>query len=407
MRQAVVLVAALLACKSRVEVRADPTDAARDTSPPIEKHVIARAGEVIDLDGASMIRVLREGAVIAEVNDDHRAFLFGRDFMLRAFELTTGKEVWKKSIPATFRPLVHDRRFVYALGDSIVTVFAKETGEARTITLAKPYGHVTTLNGRLVVSRNDHAIDVIDPVSGTAVTALTLAFDVIGWWSGLQTLPDDRTVCAIGGDAKLQIVCFDGSGTIKTRATVDLSRGAPGVFGVAWFDSRYVLYAAHDTTKVRRSAVLRLSDGAVLATVEDRVAAIVERENGDIAGLLVVDPELRMLELSGATRWTAKSAVGHHEGASAIARGDRVFIDTFPGFSSGSHLEARELATGALVWTAVVEALPIGHSEYFNDVRLSLVGNRVVLRGDESAVTTTQLFDIANGNRDLARSHHR
>jgi outer membrane protein assembly factor BamB len=137
------------------------------------------------------------------------------------------------------------------------------------------------------------------------------------------------------------------------------------------------------------------------------VAAIVEREDGSIDGLLVVDPELRLLDMAGAVRWTAKRSVGHHESASAITREKTVFIATFPEFSSGSDLSAYDVATGARVWKGVVERLSIGHSEYFNEVRLSIVDNRLVLRGDESAIVTTQVFDLANGNRQFASSHHR
>jgi len=399
---------ALCACKPRVEVRADPVDAARDTAPPITQSLIVRGGEVIDLAGV-VTKVLRDKPPLSEVSDERRAFLYDRDFVLRAYELASGRELWTKAFPPTMRPLLIDARFVYVVGDSIVTAYRKETGEARTLKISNTLSHVTIAKGLVVGARIDRVVGVIDPTSGESASRLTLPFSPIGWRSALQTLIDGETVCAIGQDPPLQVLCFDTAGGKRARVTVDLHKGAPAAvsFNIVSVGPRYVLFGSHSTSGARRSAVVRLADGSVIATVEDRVAAIVEREDGSIAGLLVVEPELRLLDLTGKALWTATSTSGHHDGASAVARGNTVFIDTFPQFSSGSALEARDLHTGALVWKGLVEALPVSHSEYFNDVRLSLHGERLLLRGDESSVITTQLFNVVSGKRELARSHHR
>ena len=58
------------------------------------------------------------------------------------------------------------------------------------------------------------------------------------------------------------------------------------------------------------------------------------------------------------------------------------------------------------MWKGDVEQLPIGHSEYFNDVKLSFFGDRVLLRGDESALHTTQLFEPDTGKRVFAWSKY-
>jgi hypothetical protein len=407
MRKALALAVTILACKSRVDVRADPVDAARDAAQPPTHSVIVRGGEAIDLGGV-VTRVLTDKPPIAEVHDERRAFLFGRDFVLRAFDLTSGKQIWSRTISPTLRPLLIDRQFVYVVGDSVITAFAKDNGDARTMTLSRPLRHAAAANDLVFVAREDRALEIIDPSSGVRIGAATLPFDPIGFRSGLQKLADGRTVCAIAADSALQVACFDEKGTSTARVTVGLSKPplpAGTVFGIVSFDERYVLYGAH--SGVRRSAVVRLADGSVIATVAERASAIVEREDGSIAGLLVLEPALRLLDLAGKVIWTTKSISIHHDGAAAVARGDTVFIDMFPQFSSGSALEARNLTTGALVWKGVVEQLPIGHSEYFNEVRISFAGDRLLLRGDESAIITTQLFDPYTGERLFAASHHR
>lgn len=413
MRVAVVVAFALLACRSRAEVRPDPArvDAAPDTAIESRARVV-RGGEIIDVGAGRLSHVLRDAPPVAEVNDERRAYLFGKDFVLRAFELSDGKEAWSRKIPTTLRPLVMDDAFVYVIGDSVVTAANKKTGDLRTIAVSKPIARASAASRKLVVARNDRVVEVFDPndASGHGVTAATLAFDPIGYHAGLATLSDGVTVCAFASDPRLQIQCFDTNGTPKARATHDLSlptAPAGASFGIKAVDDRYVLFGRHPSSSLRRSLIVRLSDGSVVARVEDDVAAIVKREDGSIAGLLVIGPELRLLDTTGAVRWTAKRAAGHHESASAVARGNALFIATYPEFSSGSDLAAYDLATGKPLWKGAVELLPIGHSEYFNEVTLSIVSDRLLLRGDESGVITTQLFDLVNGNRLLAVSHHR
>ena len=405
-----VCIVAFVACKSPAAVRPDPVhaDAKVEVSAKATARTV-RAGEILDL-GSARVALMLVDKPVSEVNDERRAFLFGKDYVLRAFELADGKEAWSRKIPTTLRPLVMDIAFVYVIGESTITVASKKTGDVRTIAVSKPILRAAAASGMLAIARHDRVVEVFDPNDGSPHPGLTLPFDPIGWHAGLVTLVDRATVCAVASDGALQVLCFGTNGAVRARATVDLRLPAApkgATFTIVSLDQRYALFGDHPSSSVRRSAVVRLSDGATVARVEDRVASIVTREDGSIAGLLVVDPELRLLDPSGAVRWTAKRAPSSHEGASAIARGNTLFVATYPLFSSGSDLAAYELSTGKPLWKGDVERVAVSHSEYENQVQLSFATDRLLLRGDESYLVTTQLFELATGTRLLAASRQR
>lgn len=330
---------------------------------------------------------------------------------LRAVDLGTGAERWAKKPPFTPRllagtelgPVLVDAN-LGATKDQIAVY--DSGGAAKSISLP---GRVLHLAGRardaLLVEDFDR-IQRIDLAKGTATLFATLPFKVFGWHSALQVLPDGRSVCAISAPSSaLEIACFDGDGAPTVRKTVDLHEPSDpkGMsFTIRSVDERYVLYGVGPfflPTATMRAVAVRLSDGAVVAKVPENIAAIAEREDGSIEGLVAVQPDLRFIEIGGKTRWKVPSPAPHDEGASAIARGGKLFVDIYPPISSGSALLALDLGTGATLWHGDVHMLPIAHSEYFNEVRLSFAAGRVVLRGDESSVQTFQLFDEATGKR--------
>ncbi|MBL8718767.1 MAG: hypothetical protein JNL79_22485 [Myxococcales bacterium] len=103
-------------------------------------------------------------------------------------------------------------------------------------------------------------------------------------------------------------------------------------------------------------------------------------------------------------RWKRPPVDPHHESASAVVRDGRLILDVYPAISSGSLLVALDQKTGATLWKGDVERLSIGHSEYWNEVRLRFDGRFVWLRGDEASTRTFQAFDDTTGNRVLTLS---
>ncbi|MBI3156654.1 MAG: hypothetical protein HYZ20_14775 [Burkholderiales bacterium] len=393
----------LLGCRRELPVRADPVDA-RPPAPvvPAKASRVLRAGRVIDRREARVVAVVSEKTPRLEASDDrHGYFVDGAG--LHAVDLASAKELWSKKIDPPRDLAVSDDGAVL-VHEKVVTLHGRDSAHAFTFGAAAEHlvarGHVA------FVVVGGTGLQRLDLPARKASVVATLPFPVMGWRSALRFSPDGRTVCAYASAATLEIACF---GEHPVRSTIDLR--APGdpkgvSFAIRASDERFVVFGTGPFfhSGVRRGAIVRLSDGAVVTRVEDELAAAVVRDDGSLEGALVATPELRMYEPSGALRFKVPSPAPHDESASAIARGGRLYLDVYPSISSGSALVALDAKTGATAWRADVEMLPIGHSEYFNEVRLSFDGDRLSLSGEESSLTTFQMFALADGTRALAVS---
>lgn len=259
---------------------------------------------------------------------------------------------------------------------------------------------VAAFGGVVAVARRDKSVVLYEHKTFAKTASLTLPFDLLGWGADIYPLADRVTACAIntpGG--KLESFCFANNGATRVHGK------SPSPGSVTSVSERYAL-SSNIIFGPRTSAIVRLADG-VAFPIADQVSAVVERPDGVLEGFLVVKPELRLLESSGVARWKVPATKHWGESAAALARDGRLYVDVYSTASSGSGLEAYDLATGAHLWTADVEQLPIAHSEYMNEVRLRFFGDRVILEGDESSVVTTQAFALADGKRLWAISHYR
>jgi hypothetical protein len=401
----------LLATSCRREpppVHADPVvvDAAPPPSPPppLQSPRILRQGRVIDRRAARVVATIAEKA--PQLEDG--AYFVDRAGTLHAVDLASATERWSVKPPFVPAELVMTSKGAAIAREKQIALY-DASGTERVFAFGGHVSHLVARGDDLLFLEGEDRLQRIDS-AGRLAPVTTLPFKVFGWGSALRVLEDRKTTCAIAEPAGvLEVACFDRDGAMSSRRTLDLR--APSdpkgtSFTIRSVDDRYALFAAGPffLTGARRAAVVRLSDGAIIAKVEDAAAAIVERDDGSVSGLLVVQPELRMLEIDGTLRWKAPSPSPHDEAASALARGGRVFVDVYPPISSGSTLVALDEKTGATAWKADVQMLPIAHSEYFNEARLSFFERRIALRGDESSVWTYQLFDEIDGKRALAES---
>jgi hypothetical protein len=400
-RRALALFALACACRREVPVRADPVVADAAPAPPPESPSrILRQACVIDLREPRLIASLSKSAPTLEDG----SYFLDRSFTLHAVDLATGTERWTRTPP--FSPyLLAATQLGAVVGREKELAVYDTKGTQRTLSVAGHLSHAVGRDRDVLVVEDGDRVQRVDLAAGTATLFAKLPFKVFGWQSRLTLLPDRLGVCAISEPSgALEIACFDGNGAPTSRRTLDLrdpSDPKGTSFSIRSADARYVLYGVGPffVGPVARAAVVRLADGAIVAKVPENVAAIVEREDGTIEGLLGVQPELRLFEIGGKLRWKAPSPVPHDEGASALARAGRLFVDVYPPISSGSALLALDLASGKTLWHGDVHMLPIAHSEYFNEVRISFAAGRLVLRGDEASVQTFQLFEEESGKR--------
>ncbi len=395
-KSALIVSLLLLSCRRRVEAIADPTPEAAVREPAVSK--LVRDGELLDLDAGTARTLARARA---QVVDESTAYVLDEKHTLRAFQLADGSERWQRAITGMPSPFVlSSGASVAVLREPDLLVFDKKSGDVRTVKLGDHLGHAAATARGFAISRLKSVLTVDESL---AVTTTVLPFEVLGYRAALYPLRDRQTVCAMQADVALNVACLGG----KTFHVDLRAPSAPtsSAFNIIAVDDQYALYGTqHRGGGLRRVAIVRLADAMVIR-LEDQVAAVALRPDGAIEGLLVVDPELRLLDLKGHVRWSAK-APERRENAFAVARDGRLFVALYSEFSTGSTLYAYDLQNGTLLWTGDVERLSIGHSEYRNEVSLSFHRDRVVLAGDESGLTTTQVFSAATGKRVFAFSHY-
>jgi hypothetical protein len=123
-------------------------------------------------------------------------------------------------------------------------------------------------------------------------------------------------------------------------------------------------------------------------------------EHGVLRGVISLDRgQLRLSSIMGATLWVIHRPNPRGDSAAALVAGDLLLVSVFHRIATGSSLQAFDLATGKLRWSAEVEQLNVGHSKYFNDVTLELRGETIVMRGYEAAGCYRQTFELKTGKR--------
>jgi hypothetical protein len=390
-----------------------PIDAAPRERLPSEAPVarVVRHGVLFDQRDGRVVTTLSKGMPAYETSDATAAYLAGSDGVLRVYDLEIGLE--RSIVKLGFVPRIgsDDEASIFLPHDEELAVLTKRDGSLRTWRYGANVSRAVPLGARVVVQLGDRDLEIVDVASGVTATRVTLPFSLLGWRAALVADRAHGGFCAIGHDpTPLEIACFDAAGAPRYRTHVALAKpGDPSSasFQLRAVGPRYVLFGTlFFGGGVRRAAVVRLSDGVEIARVEEEIAAVIERDDGSVEGLLATQPEVKLVELSGKTRWNAGKLAPYEEGASAFARDGRVYASIYPPISSGSALYAFDAASGKVAWKGDVEQLPIAHSEYFNETTLAWFEGNVVLRGEESSVSTFQVFRAGDGKRLLADSRN-
>jgi hypothetical protein len=112
--------------------------------------------------------------------------------------------------------------------------------------------------------------------------------------------------------------------------------------------------------------------------------------------------ELRRMKPSGAWAWRRTLPV---DGASAgviAAESSTVYVAFVPAHASGARLVAVAAATGAPRWSVGLLGIgPTGHSKYSNRVQLRVVGDLVMVFGEESAGRYVEARAVSDGRLAL------
>jgi hypothetical protein len=219
--------------------------------------------------------------------------------------------------------------------------------------------------------------------------------------------------CYVTFDAPdFHVRCFDLDAKPVRTIKLALSRPTdpPGThMGPQVMGPRYIVvgtFSFGGFPAARRSAVVRLADGAIVATVEDEVVAVAERSDGSLEGLVVAAPEIRLLTPSGAPRWTHPVPYAEPM-AQAVVEGQDLIVARYDPIATGVEIVALRLSDGKQVWKGETRLPSIGHSKYRNDVTLVLRPGAVILRGEESSVHHVHLYDPKTGALRFHDAPHR
>ncbi|MGZ3424141.1 MAG: hypothetical protein ACXWUG_13380 [Polyangiales bacterium] len=403
MRRVALLIVLTFACRRAPELaKRDPTPPV-DASKPEPEVVSTRAllhGNVVELTTGQVVFAHAEKKLPRDEKED---IVLEDDDTLRAIDLSTGAQRWSTAVSCKRFSL---SKSTVACGEGPTLVIVdRKTGAATR--LPSPTGKTDPIDEIVptldhFVLRRNFELRVVD-ARGTSRASTVLSTGPLSAFSNrtITTSPDGY--CFVSFDPPdFAVRCFD-LDTKPLRVTKlvlskptdpPFTRMMPLVLG-----PHHVVvgtFSFGGFPAARRAAIVRVADGALVATVEDEVVALAERSDGTLDGLVVVAPEIRLLEPSGKVRWKHPSTFAPPMGTSVVDD-DRLILATYNPIATGVQVFALRLADGTEVWKGETKLPPIGHSKYRNDVTLGLRGGAVLLRGEESAVHHVHLFDAKSG----------
>jgi len=385
--------------------------AKKDPTPPVDARPVEPApntyallhGRIVDVKTGAVLHVLREKKPRVEAMDDKGAFTVDADGVLRAWNVASGKLQWEHPSKVCDRVLVDGERVVTADGGDVEIVNRRDGSVAASIAGAPHFGDVRLVSDRIVIGGS--TISNVDMLTAKPSAGRTIAAPVESVIEDPRLGLAVRTgeVCyAMFDPPNHRIECVDLAVKLVRSAVVLLARptDVSGTrFHTRFISSHHIVigtWSFGGFKSTRRSAVVRLSDGAV-TVIEDEVAAAVERPDGTLEGLLVMTPEVKLLSPSGAVRWTYKKMPRTEEFAAVTLIEDRLVIAGFNAIATGVQVFALNVNDGRELWKGETKLPPIAHSKYHNTVTIEALGDAAIVRGNESAVKHVHVYDSKTG----------
>jgi hypothetical protein len=392
---------------SSPRIVADPTpiDAARPTDVPSETSsaLVLHAGKIIDLEQRKIVRVLDAAAPRREAMAGDAAYLVDKAGELRAFSITTGAQTWSVSTtPCSV--LAASVGGAFCSKAAVVTMYDALTGKPTVLTGggADDVTQMLAVPGHLLVLRTDHSLESYDQKTGALAGKSTFPFMPYGFRDGL--VANASGACGVAGvGPDVEAACVDTLGAMRWHKTFAIRKPTDPPFTsflVRELDTRWLVVSTWWSKAMNRGIIVRLDDGLEVARAEEEIAAAVTGPDGALEAMLVVEPGVKLLDAKGAVRWASTEKL--EEGASAVLSGATLIVASFHPIATGAELRGFDAHDGKLRWKGDVELLPIAHSKYSNHVTLEIAFGRVVMHGHEAAQRYLEIFDPADGKRELA-----
>jgi hypothetical protein len=393
----------LVSCRRTVDTaKPDPTppvDAARPAPEPTPSRALLH-GNVVELaTGAVLFAHAEKKPPRAESAE----IVLEEDDTLRSIDLATRAARWKTNAKCRTFALT---KTAIACAESASMVFVDRLSGAATRVpkTSTYYTEPIVVSGEHFVALLDPNIVVYDARGRVRSTATSASGPIRGIGARPIAASPDGYCFVTNDPPDYNVRCFDldAKPTRVTKLALAKPTDPPGTrMAPEVVTAHHIVVGTFDFggfPGTRRAAVVRIADGAVVATVEDEVVALAERADGTRDGLIVVAPEIRLISPAGKVVW--KQPLTYAEPfAAAASSGEILYLARYNPIATGVVVTAHRLSDGAEVWKGETKLPPIGHSKYRNDVSLELrpLEGALVLRGDESSVHHVHLYDAKTG----------
>ncbi|HVO29939.1 MAG TPA: PQQ-binding-like beta-propeller repeat protein [bacterium] len=357
------------------------------------------------------------------VQDDEIVCALRGGSSIAAFSLADGTTRWEAQIKGTSRQMTIDGGEVFVATEEALVSFGVRDGARRILWSAGEVDRFAVSREAVAVRLASGDVQMLGRDGRARARVARSSGERLA--NGVDhLLPGDGEVAAVMLEAmerEFHLRGLDAAGGVAWSRTLEhsemLSReAASGLYYFLNFEQAgrgNLLFTSHWSTFRRpASQVVRVCDGAKVVDVEHHVSALVERSDGSLAGLLAVDQVKAQLvyfaaDAPAAMRWTTRAPSSTHRRADACLTPEGLLVAQYDAILPGARLVLLTADDGLTRWQAeVLERPPFERTPLFvNAWSVTAAGNRVVLVGDESAGTSAQVFDLADGRRlwaDLA-----
>lgn len=394
--------ALLLSCKRDNIARPDPTPPVVDAAPPAETTRVALHGSIVDVADGRVLFPLGKVLPRGEVSDERAAYVLNDDQIVRAYNLYTGRTLWTATLTTRSDAIVADTHRLYLAEGSNLVILRKDNGSITRLPLGGSIEELVPAFGHVLV-RQGSRFSIVDPV-GARVRATHTATSLERSMDDYRTtIMEARAHFCIGENVPpiLSFRCMDRDAKETAHSPISLSKPTDpsgthmALIATTPHHAVFGTFSFGSASGAHRAVVVRLSDGAEVARIEEDIVSVVE-SNGALDGLVSLGPSVRYFGPTGTLRWTYKPKWGDVFGK-VVARDDRLILAIHNPIATGVQVFALRRSDGALLWTGETKLPPISHSKYRNRVELEVRGDAVILRGHESSVEHVHVYDTATG----------
>jgi outer membrane protein assembly factor BamB len=403
--------ALLLSCRRTPEVAPDreavpkpPPDDAKPPKPPKPFEApdsLSFDGKLVDLREHRVVKELLAPPLRVEASDEKLAYLEADDLDLKAFALEDGALRWTHKLVDKCKSLAIGGAAVSCVTDSAVRAISSANGAMLWTISLRGLDDVVADADHVFLKASVGFVRIHDAKTGAIVGSVTPPF--VPDRGTLVLDPAGDGICMSGQDGTdYGAGCWDAHGTKRWTTKVALPK--PPSKPVRYWDRRiaraHFVYGG-DYGSVHGTAIVRMKDGAVVATLTDDVAALVETDDGMLDSVVTYAPDRGLLDATGTRLWTTPESFEVQGAARRV--GDRILVVTHDSMTEGSTLLVFDRASGKVLWKQRIMPILVSHSAYWNDVELRMRGaDEVVVHGIESAGDYLKTFAIDDGRETFS-----